>query len=107
MRALLFKNLSSQDKKRRRISTLETVDQEGIRTVVHRHFVYFVREVNKRQEESAAPNIYIIKQRNTKEKSEKFYCKLKGSAYAVNNDKIFQILFIHSLKIDLSVAPTT
>ena len=107
MRALLFKNLTSEDKKRRRISTLETVDQEGIRSIVHRHFAYFIKEAAPRQDDLLSPNIYIIKQRNTKEKIETYYCRIKGNILLVNNDKTYQIQYIHSLKIELSVAPAS
>jgi hypothetical protein len=51
--------------------------------------------------EKPAPYLYILKEHNTREQKEKFFCKIKGSVCAVNKGKIFLIVFMHSLKIDL------
>lgn len=105
MRDLLFKNLTSNDKKRRVLVTSETTEKEGVRSTVHRHFVYIVREVkDKSSVEKHTPYIYVLKERNNKEQREKFFCRMKGRAYVVSKGKLYLILFMHSLKIILVAA---
>jgi hypothetical protein len=101
MRDLLFKNLTSQDKKRRIIASSEIVDKEGVRSIVRRHFVCIAREINDKELEKPEPYLYVLKQRNTKEHKERFFCRMKGSLFAVSDGKLFLIIFMHSLKINL------
>ena len=105
MRDLLFKNLTSQDKKKRIIASSEIVDKAGVRSIVRRHFICLIRELNPERQDGGvnkiAPCVYILKQEDTKEQKKKFICRVKGSVYAVNNGRVFLILFIHSLKINL------
>lgn len=99
MRDLLFRNLTSVDNHRKVLSSSEIVDKEGVRTIVHRHFVYFVREVDEQPQTLEQPYLAVLKERNTKLKYERFYCRMKGSLVVKRNDKIFKINFMHSLKI--------
>jgi len=101
MRDLLFKNLTSQDKKRRIIVSSETVDKQGVRSIIRRHFVYIVKEIKDNQMHKPSPYLYILKERNTRGQREKFFCRIKSSMCAVNRGKLFLILFMHSLKITL------
>ncbi|MFH0738309.1 MAG: hypothetical protein V2A59_00405 [Candidatus Omnitrophota bacterium] len=101
MRDLLFKNLTSNDKKRRIIATSEVTQKQGVRSTIHRHFVSIVKEVKDKQPEKPASYIYVLRERNTREQRERFFCRIKGSMYMVNNGKLFLILFMHSLKISL------
>jgi len=106
MRDLLFKNLTSADKKRKIIASSEIADTKGVRTAIHRHFICIVREVKVMAKESAKPSVYVLKERNARGRYEKFFCRIKGSVYAVSKDKIFLILFMHSLKINIfSLSP--
>ncbi|MFA5410626.1 MAG: hypothetical protein WC321_02035 [Candidatus Omnitrophota bacterium] len=105
MRDLLFKNLTSTRKKRRIIISSEVIDKEGVRSIIRRHFVCLLKEVKDNKFPAPEPYIYILKERNTREQKEKFFCRIKGSLYAVNNHKIFLITFTHSLKITLSALP--
>lgn len=105
MRDLLFKNLTSVDKKRRIISSSEVIDNQGVRSIIRRHFVCMIKEVKDNQTSRPLPNIYVFKERNTKEKKEKFLCRIKGSLYALSKDKLFLVLFAHSLKIHLTALP--
>ena len=102
MRDLLFKNLTSTDNHRKVLSSSEIVDKEGIRTIVHRHFVYFVREMDKQPETLEQPYLSVIKERNTKLRYERFYCRMKGTLVVKRNEKIYKINFMHSLKICLN-----
>lgn len=105
MRDLLFKNLTSQDKKRRIIASSEITDTAGVRSIIQRHFICLVKEINPGRQNSQvskiAPYVYILKKEDTKEQKRKFFYRIKGSVYAVNNGRVFLILFTHSLKINL------
>lgn len=105
MRDLLYKNLTSNDKKRKIIASSETVDKQGVRSIIHRHFVYLVREIKENKFEKPLPYLYVLKERNIKQQREKFFCRIKGSIYAVNEGRLFLILFMHSLKINLIAMP--
>ena len=105
MRDLLFKNLTSNDRKRRVISSSEISDKEGVRSIIRRHFVCMVKEVSNRTIDKPAPYLYVLKEHNSKEHKEKFFCKIKGSICALNQGKLFLIVFMHSLRIDLLSSP--
>lgn len=102
MRDLVYKNLTSGDKKRKIVVSSEIVDRQGVRSVIRRHFVCIVREIKDNSMQGPLPYVYILKKRDTKEQKEEFFCRIKGSVLAVNHGKLFIILFMHSLKINLS-----
>lgn len=105
MRDLLFKNLTSNDRKRKVISSSEISDKEGVRSIIRRHFVCMVKEVKSESIDKPAPYLYVLKEHNSKEHKEKFFCKIKGSVCAINQGRLFLIVFMHSLRIDLLSAP--
>jgi len=115
MRDLLFKNFTSEDRKRRILASSEIMDKQGVRSVIRRHFIYIVKEVNpalagksgvkEKQVSMPKPYLYVLKERNSREQREKFFCRIKGSIYAVNKGRLFLILFIHSLRISLAPVP--
>ncbi|MCX5703364.1 MAG: hypothetical protein NT066_02565 [Candidatus Omnitrophica bacterium] len=105
MRDLLFKNLTSTDGRRKIIASSEIVDKKGVRSIIRRHFVCLVKEVNGQGMARPSSYLYVLKERNTKEQREKFFCRLKGSLYAISGHKIFLIIFMHSLRINLVGIP--
>ena len=105
MRDLLFKNSTSVDKKRRRIASSEIIYNQGVCSIIRRHFVYLVKEVKDNRMQNPLSYVHILKERNNREHREKFFVKIKGSMYAANNERLFLILFTHSLKIILTAVP--
>jgi len=102
MRDLLFKNLTSEDKKRRIISSSEISDKEGVHSVIHRHFACVLEEVKDVSAvQKPAPYLYVLKENNTKDCRQKFFCRIKGSIFAVSEGRIYLIIYMHSLKINL------
>jgi len=101
MRDLLFRTLTSDDKRRKVLTSCEIVDRQGVRSVIRRHFVCMVKEIKDNRAERPLPYVYVLKEHNSKEHKEKFFCRIKGSIYAVSNGRLFLILFMHSLKINL------
>lgn len=102
MRDLLFKNLTSMDKKRKIIASYETLDKNGVRSIIRRHFICILKEVKDvKTVEKPDPYLSVIKARNTKEHTEKFFCRMKGSVIAIYNNRLYLIVFMHTLKISL------
>lgn len=102
MRDLVFRNLTSADRHRKMISSCEVVDNEGVRSIIQRHFVCILKEINGKADTKPEPYLYVLKEHNTKEQQEKFFCKIKGNVYVVNHGRLFLALFMHSLKIRLA-----
>ena len=110
MRDLLFKNLTSSDKRKRILTSSEIVDKQGVRSIIHRHLVCIIKEINPlannnqikdERRERPLPSLYVLKEHNNKEQKEKFLCRIKGSMYVISNGRLFFIRFMHSLKINL------
>jgi hypothetical protein len=101
MRDMLFKNLTSNDRKRKIICSSEIMDKEGVRSIIRRHFICIVKEINDKELQRPLPYMYVLKEHNNKEQREKFFCRIKGSILAVTNGRLFIIYFMHSLKINL------
>lgn len=103
MRDLLYKNLTSSDGKKRILASSEIVDREGVRSIIRRQFVCMVKEIeDNKMKEKPLPYLYVLKERNSLEQKERFYCRIKGSVYVVSGGRLFLILYTHSLKIDLA-----
>jgi len=105
MRDLLFKNRLSGDGKRKVISSSEISDKEGVHSVIRRHFICMVKEVTEENFTKPQPYLYARKEQDTKQKRQKFFCKVKGSVCALHNEKLFLVTFMHSLKIELTAIP--
>ena len=105
MRDLVFKNLTSDDRKRKILVSSEVMDKQGIRSSIRRHFVCVVKEVKDKSMQRPLPHVYVVKEHNTRERREHFFCKIKGSICAVNKDKLYLIIFMHTLKISLVSIP--
>ena len=104
MRDLLYKNLTFPGRGRKIVASSEVADKEGVHSVVRRHFAYIVKPIQTADPVKPQPYVYVLKERNTKQKREHFFCKIKGSVLAVNNEHFYQILFVHTLRVDLTAS---
>lgn len=104
MRNLLYKNLTSSDRSRKIITSSEVTDKEGIHSVVRRHFACMVKRLENENTEKQQPYLYVLKERNTKQKREHFFCKIKGSLLAQNKGKLLHISFVHTLSVELTAS---
>lgn len=105
MRDMVFKNLTSQDKKKRILWASETIREDGILTKIHKYLIYIVKETEEGESKDVGkPEIFVTKSKKTNEKTEKFQIKMKGCVYCVANDRCFLVNFCHTLKIDLCPA---
>lgn len=105
MRDLVFKNLTSEDKKRRVITTVEVTDQEGVHSIIQRRFICIIKEIKGAPGETPLPYVYVLKERNHQAQKERFFCRMKGSMYLVNREKVYSVAYLHSLKISLTAIP--
>ena len=102
---MLFRSLTSLEKRRKVLASSEVMDKEGVRSIIRRHFVYIVREIKSQQISKPLPYLYVLRAHNNRKQEEKFFCRMKGSIYAVNKGRLYLILFMHSLKISLAALP--
>ncbi len=112
MRELVFKNLISNDKKRKDLFISETFEKDGVKTITQRHSVYLINNRNSFSDPkklaqwkcNASLNnkrhIFIFKKHNTKEKKDSFVCDVVGKLYAVIKNEVYSIGFKHSFEID-------
>ena len=115
MKELLFKDITSEDKKRKDLYVSETIDKDGITTTTQRHSTYILGGRNnfKTLEEMAnwkktiglnanKRHIFIIKKRDTKLGKDMFICDIVGRFYAVSGFDIYSIAFKHSFEVDFA-----
>jgi len=106
MRDMVFKNLTSPDKKKRVLWASETITENGLLTRIHKYLIYIVKEVDKKEvRHTQRPAIHVLRCRDTEEKTEKFHIRMKGGVYCITKEKCFFINFCHTLKIDLCQDP--
>lgn len=101
MRNLLFRNTTSDDKRKRVLASSEVLDKDGVRTIIRRHFICVVKNFDYKKIKKPLPALYILKERNQKRQIENFFCKIKGCVVLKNSSGVFLVYFMHSLKINL------
>lgn len=119
MKELLFKDITSEDKKRKDLYVSETVNRNGVITTTQRRSIYTLGTCNKFKtlEELAEwkktiganinkRHIFIIKKRDTKLNKDIFICDIVGRFYAVSGCDIYSITFKHSFEVDFLYAHT-
>lgn len=104
MRDLVFKNITSNQKKRKILCTYEATEQGGVATRIKRSFVYIVKNAQDDKSPAPLPHLYLLKIKDTRTREEKFLCRIKGSLYTASDNRMFRVIFSHSLSINL--APT-
>ena len=105
MREILYKNLTSAKKGRRAISVCERSQSKDCSTRVQRTFVYVIRSGVLSRKELSQPVLHIVKTFNTKTRIERFYFRMKGIFYVIQNDRFLEVNFCHSLRIDVVPKP--
>ncbi len=117
MRDILIKNLTSEDKHRRRLQILERVEQNGILATSQRYCAYLLREkkrfknleeinnwftTHKKQTSTKIRYLKVVKARNTLTNQENLVYQVAGRSYLVVGHSIFCAFFTHIFKIQLS-----
>lgn len=101
MHNIFFRNKTSHNKRRRILSTSELTEKEGIYSRVNRHLVCRIAEVKDTKEVLSRPILHVFKLQDKKQRTEIFYCKVKGCMYFALKDRLCIVTFINSLRIQL------
>jgi len=100
MRDLVLKQISSQDKKKRAISSCEISREGNLHTRLVRHFICMVRKMDTPgQTLNFKPQIYVHKYLDTQTHRESFLYRLKGKVCLVQNKELYIVDFCHSVRI--------
>ncbi len=116
MRELVFKNITSWDSNKRDIFVEEVVQRDGVLAKTTRRCIYFIKEkkhiVNPKDLKKIAEtklntdktdrHFHVLKERCTEDGSDKLMCKVAGTFYAVVDQYLYSIVFIHTFKIAFS-----
>ena len=123
MREVVFKNLYSVSSKKRDVFLREVYQKAGVMAKTERRSFYYVKNVapvvenndlNKFIESQNAAGgangkrrFHIMKDHNDSSGKDKLICKIAGTFYAVVNNKIYTIAFLHSFKVSFDKTPMT
>jgi len=120
MRELVFKNLFSPASKKRDICVEETVRNSGFISKTVKRSTYFVRNVShvaskaefdkwliekKLNPALNKKRFHIMRHHSDREKKDLVYCKARGNFYAVVGKDIYNIVFVHFLKLETESVP--
>lgn len=121
MRSILFKNNISRKSRKREICVEEIIKQDGCISRTVKRSLYFIKSITpiKSQEEfnswmktkgkqceSQKRDFHIMKIHSDSDRSDTVICKALGSFYVVVGHDIFNIVFLHSLRLQVSEAVT-
>jgi len=117
MRELVFKNLTSKVSKKREVLLEETIHENGhVSKILKRsvYFVYGVRTITsplefqewvqkqKENSDNTGRRYHILKIHSTRHKSDTVLCKAKGSFYVVCGMDVYNIVYVHSLRMEIA-----
>jgi len=115
MRELVFKNLFSTSSRRKDICVEETVRKNGFTSKTIKRSTYFIRNISHVASKSEfdkwlsekklnlalnRKRFHILKHHSDKDGKDMVYCKARGNFYAVVGHDIYNIVFIHFLKLE-------
>jgi len=117
MRELIYKNRIFKEARKREICIEETVEQNGCISRTIKKSLYFIRGISpvKSQEEfqkwvkakqvnggTKTRKCHIMKIHSDKDKTDTVVCKAKGTFYIVSGKEIYNIVFLHSLRMEIA-----
>lgn len=101
MRDLIFRNLTSQDKRKKVLQAQEIINDKGVLTKIYRGFVCFLKPAYEVKNAIEHPEIHIVKSVDDSQHRETLLLKVKGGLYAVNKGELYFLSFCHSLRINI------
>lgn len=117
MREILVKNLTSENRHRRKLDISERVEQDGVLAASQRRCLYFLREVkrfksgeemknwlggSKAKADTKIRYLNIVKNKNTATNQESLTYQIAGRSYILIGEIIFCVFFTHIFKIEIS-----
>ena len=119
MRELVFKNLTAPASKKRDISVEEISERNGVISLTQKRSIYFLKGTHriKSKEELEKwvdtgrknPDLnkkffHILRNYSDKNKEDRLICKMRGSFYVISGQSVYNIVFVHAIKIILRQA---
>lgn len=116
MRELIFKNLTTQASKKRDISVKEVTERNGLVSSTTKRSIYFIRGIHKVKSKDELKSwldkrkndsnlnkkfFHILRNCSSKNKEDKLICKMRGSFCIISGNVIYNIVFIHSIRIQI------
>jgi hypothetical protein len=113
MRELLFKNCTSWDKNKRDIFVEETVEKDGVLAKTTRRCLYFIKDKKHIEDPNDLKKLaetqlcqsktkrhfHVLKERDSEEGIDRLMCKVSGEFYAMIDEYLYSIVFVHTFKI--------
>ena len=114
MREVVFKNLTSVHSRKKEIFLKEVFEKDGVVAKTERRCLYFVKDIKPMASETELQkwlsgqgnsdgmnkrHFHIMKAHNDAHSEDKIICKILGTFYAVLNNTIYTIGFMHSFKV--------
>jgi len=115
MREILFRNMTSEDFKKRYLKIIENLSKNGLSTHTERRCFYYVKsaidikcvndldrleELKDGQQNNRKRNFHIMRIKDIHTGFEKLICKVCGNIYVIIGNRMYCIGFMHSFKID-------
>jgi hypothetical protein len=114
MREVVFKNMVSSNSRVKNIFLKEMFERDGVVARTERRCFYYIKEVTPIREvhdlekwvdhkNSVEPmgkrQFHIVKAHSDVSAEDKLICKIMGTFYAIVNNKVYTIAFLHSFKV--------
>ncbi len=114
MREVLYKNLTSTGSRKKDIFLKEVFVKDGMVAKTERRCFYFIKDIKHMNtdeelqkwiaEQSPVNNInkrhfHVMKEHRDANLEDKVICKILGTFYAVINNAVYTIGFLHSFKV--------
>ena len=113
MRELLFKNVTTWDQNKRDIFVQEIVAKDGVLAKTTRRCLYFIKAKKhiknpkdlkklaeiKYSDNQAKRHFHVLKERDSDSGIDKLMCKVAGTFYAMIDEYLYSIVFVHTFKI--------
>ncbi|MDP2913479.1 MAG: hypothetical protein Q8N91_05670 [Candidatus Omnitrophota bacterium] len=119
MREVIFKDLTSVTSRKKDIFLKEVFEKDGILTRTERRCFYFIKDMARISDAKdmgkwlepysgvlpmAKRNFHVMKEHNDGLGVDKLTCKIAGTFYAVVDNTIYTIGFLHSFKANFMKA---
>ncbi len=119
MRELVFKNLNFPKSRKREISVEQIVCKDGFISKSLKKTRYFIQNIRhisteedfqkwmNARERKLSPDkkwFHILRRYSDKENKAKVFCKARGTFYVVVGRDIYNIVFIHSVRMEIDGA---
>ncbi len=119
MREVIYKNLTSLAQRKKDIFLKEIFEKNGVIAKTEKRCFYFIKEIKKLgksedlekwiklQNDNKAVDgrhFYILKRHDDENGEDRLVCKIAGTFYAVTDNSVYTIAFLHSFKVSVMKA---